>query len=482
VREDDLNKSERQLGAEAFKLLQRQETLFKKHHKVVADIHAAIIDFGNKLQTGRELYQFDNNGYSDWIHRSRLNTGHIYGGSNGQQELTAARTIAILCTVGLAEDDETAIAEKLDLTGCQRVRPTDIIKWARKRQPQLFPKIKGDKGKKKPADTGKADLFEPDEEIGPLGVGEEKATLSLRAENIQLRSTVASLIEKIARFREKLGYDTQTSPEGLDWVHKATTSIGLGRDERTYRIERKGRKNFQYLVTFDDDVTVTRPLGDVFDAVQEAHDSLAGAMAACEAHYVANPPEPLDKGEEEAEVEEGWKEFVKDSGLPVALDEDITPAKPGMITVPKTVEEMDKLKAAHDAKKRAAKEAQRPSGRSYMIRPIGGQRGYLVEYWIGDKMQVISAAEVSVESAKQIIGRHRAQQPADGRLVWESIMGENPVGYGQGKRRYNVTKMRGRFTVKVHDEDIDGQTLGVYNTLDEAKAAAQVDCAERGQS
>ena len=163
---DDLNKSEKQLGTETRKLMEQQEHLLDKHIKNIADIHAVIIKIGMKLQAGREKYQFDNVGFNGWIQFNRLDSGRIYGGSTGQQERTAAMTIARLHEEGYAENAE-AVPEKLDLAGCERVRPTDILKWARRQQPQLFPKIGKKPGKKKPAPKDKP-AFETDDEIPDL--------------------------------------------------------------------------------------------------------------------------------------------------------------------------------------------------------------------------------------------------------------------------------------------------------------------------
>jgi hypothetical protein len=143
---------------------------------------------GEKLQVGRELYQFDNNGFHDWIERSRLDQGRIFG---AQQERTAAMTIYRLTVHGYTEDEENAIPEKLDLSACKRARPTDIIKWARENQPHLFDDLRHKrprrKGDKKPAP--KDDEAAPDDGIPDLGgnaIGESQWVSDLKAENVRL--------------------------------------------------------------------------------------------------------------------------------------------------------------------------------------------------------------------------------------------------------------------------------------------------------
>jgi hypothetical protein len=201
-RGDNFAKSEKALGAEAYRIGRHAEKLLNKHDKIVTEVHADIIAFGLKLQTGRDLYEFDNTGYNDWIVRSRLDTIRI---GATQQERTACRTIARLHETGYVEDpdDENAIPLKLDLTECKRVRPTDIIKWARETQPLLFDDLRAKAlTPQQPKQSKSADL---EDEMPDLGGTPAKTAKEIAQAVINRPGISASEVEAIAH-------------ELLDWV------------------------------------------------------------------------------------------------------------------------------------------------------------------------------------------------------------------------------------------------------------------------
>lgn len=133
--------SEKTLAAEAYKLLRRYDRLDDKHNKVIAEIHEVILEFGRKLAVGQEMYGSGKE-FGRWIERRNLNTTKM--GEN-QQERTAAILIARLHDTGSEPSEEDlavgVVPCRLDLTHCKRTRPTDIMKWARKDQPQVFPHL-----------------------------------------------------------------------------------------------------------------------------------------------------------------------------------------------------------------------------------------------------------------------------------------------------------------------------------------------------
>jgi len=146
---DNFAKNEKVLAAEARSAINTAEKLFNKHDRMLPKIHAAIIRVGQKLQVGRDLYAFDNNGFAEWVERNKLDQGRVFGGERGRQERTAAMTMYRLSVIGEVIEDE-AIPRKLDLINCKRARPDDIIAWARKNQPHLFadPRARTRKGTK----------------------------------------------------------------------------------------------------------------------------------------------------------------------------------------------------------------------------------------------------------------------------------------------------------------------------------------------
>jgi hypothetical protein len=127
------------LGQEAFKLVRRYERLLDKHEKVLGEIHDCILEFGRKLQSGRDMYG-PGKEFGWWVERRHLNTGKL---CSTQQERTACMIIARLHDVGVDPRmiPEGAMPCRLDLTDCKRTLPTDIMKWARQKQPHLFPHL-----------------------------------------------------------------------------------------------------------------------------------------------------------------------------------------------------------------------------------------------------------------------------------------------------------------------------------------------------
>ena len=98
---DNVLKNEKVLGAEARDAIKAAERLFNKHDRLLEKIHAAIIKVGEKLQVGRDLYEYDNNGFAEWVTRNKLDRGRIF---RRQQERTAAMTLYKLTTFGYVVD------------------------------------------------------------------------------------------------------------------------------------------------------------------------------------------------------------------------------------------------------------------------------------------------------------------------------------------------------------------------------------------
>ena len=218
---DNIIKNEKVLGAEARHAVKDAEKLFDKHDRIIQQIHPAIIKVGEKLSVGRELYEYDNNGFNDWIVRNKLDQGRIFG---RQQERTAAMTIYRLAVHGEDTGEEGVVPLTLDLTNCKRARPTDIVDWARKDQPKLFEDLRrraAVKGAKKPApkdgdeseDEDTLDDAMPD--LGGGGVGNDPLIDELRAEIKLLRQRIVELEQENAGLRERLGMPLPAAPEVL---------------------------------------------------------------------------------------------------------------------------------------------------------------------------------------------------------------------------------------------------------------------------
>ena len=162
-------KETKAVGKAAYDIGRAAEKILVRMDGDIANVHKAIVEFGLKLQVGRDLYDFDDTGFNSWIIDNKLDTVRI---GETQQERHACRTIASLSTVGYIEDpeDENGAALKLDLLLCKRVRPTDIIKWAREKQPLLFDDLRG----KAVAKLTKSREDFPEDDIPDLG-GDEPA-------------------------------------------------------------------------------------------------------------------------------------------------------------------------------------------------------------------------------------------------------------------------------------------------------------------
>lgn len=184
---DNFDKSERELGKVGQDLIRKFEKL---HGKAVPQLQMIMIEFGRTLRQGRDLYFGDDIGFGDWVKRRHLDTGKI---GHSQQERTACMRLAELHDDGVIINDENGeIARKLDLTGCNNTTPTDVMKWVRKTQRHLLPHLKPIGEKKKPAPKDKGP-FEPDEEIGNLGIGNPQWVDDLKAENAKLKAANAAL-------------------------------------------------------------------------------------------------------------------------------------------------------------------------------------------------------------------------------------------------------------------------------------------------
>jgi uncharacterized protein (DUF2384 family) len=136
----NLAPNEVSIGAEARKLIQTYELQTSRLEKLTSNIHETILQFGRLLQTGRDMYQSPKE-FGGWIERRGLNTGRL---ASHQVERSACMNIARLYDVGVdvyADDTDSATRAKLDLSNCRMTTPSNILKWARKTQPSLFPHI-----------------------------------------------------------------------------------------------------------------------------------------------------------------------------------------------------------------------------------------------------------------------------------------------------------------------------------------------------
>jgi len=137
INQKKLAKEAKAIGRAAYDIGRAAERVLVRMDGDITTVHKAIVEFGLKLQIGRDLYDFDDTGFGGWVIDNKLDTVRI---GETEKERGAAMRIARLVTVGYIEDpeDENGAALKLDLLLCKRVRPTDIIKWAREKQPLLF--------------------------------------------------------------------------------------------------------------------------------------------------------------------------------------------------------------------------------------------------------------------------------------------------------------------------------------------------------
>ncbi len=118
----------------------------KRHDKLTGEIHQTIIQFGRLLQTGRDMYPSPKE-FGWWVDRHNLNTGRL---AHHQTERTACISIARLYDVGADVYAADGTRPTLTLTDCRMTTPTDVMKWARKTQPHLFPQIAGKERKHAP--------------------------------------------------------------------------------------------------------------------------------------------------------------------------------------------------------------------------------------------------------------------------------------------------------------------------------------------
>lgn len=140
---DNFERSEMQIAKGARDLIRRYDRLLDRHDKVLGEIHETIIAFGRLLLAAREMYGSGLE-LGRWVQRRRLDTSRI---SQHQTERTACMSIAQLHDTGPdydddEEDDGSRTPARLDLTDCKLTTPTNIMKWARKHQPHLFPHVR----------------------------------------------------------------------------------------------------------------------------------------------------------------------------------------------------------------------------------------------------------------------------------------------------------------------------------------------------
>lgn len=220
---DNFAKSEKALGREAYKIGRHAEKLLDKHDKIVTEVHKLIIEFGLKLQTGRDLYEFDDTGYNEWIVRSKLDTIRI---GATQQERTACRTIARLHETGYLEDPDAdnGAALKLNLTECKRVRPTDIIKWARGCQPLLFDDLRAKAMQPKKSKTPPL----PSDDVPDLvNGGPDKGAPELEG----LRSRMVAILRGLSK--DERMRDVERTMKALNLnIHDWVSTMTIGRTDR----------------------------------------------------------------------------------------------------------------------------------------------------------------------------------------------------------------------------------------------------------
>lgn len=202
-------------GAAALVAMKAVEKLLAAHEKALANIHMAIVEFGRTLQVGRDLHEFDNDGFARWVTENQLDTGRVFG---VRHERTAAMTIAELVLNGFAYEEENGgLPQFLDLVECYRARPTDIVSWAREKQPHLFQDLvlKKLKAKTKRQEKNEEDPL-PDDGVDDLGDekpgdttnAEEQPTWvnDLAAEVKNLRARIVELENDVLTDEEKTGW------------------------------------------------------------------------------------------------------------------------------------------------------------------------------------------------------------------------------------------------------------------------------------
>jgi hypothetical protein len=134
--------AQRTLGAEVKKLVRTYVKQIEKHHEQVAEIHQTILAIGRALSSAKALTR-NTKDFGAWCEANGMAEGRF----GSQQERTAAMLIAELHDTGVPPhglDGDDVPAEnwlKLDLSNCLRTAPTNIMAWARKAQPELFPHL-----------------------------------------------------------------------------------------------------------------------------------------------------------------------------------------------------------------------------------------------------------------------------------------------------------------------------------------------------
>jgi hypothetical protein len=115
--------------------------------KQIPVAHQGILAYGRVIREGRELYP-NNIEFSQWIARKKLNFGRFAG---DPVERSNCMKLADLVDVGVATED--GIVYRLDLTNCKITAPSNILKWARTNQPDMFPHLAKKKSATKPKDS-----------------------------------------------------------------------------------------------------------------------------------------------------------------------------------------------------------------------------------------------------------------------------------------------------------------------------------------
>jgi hypothetical protein len=202
-------------GAAALVAMKAVEKLLAAHEKALAGIHMAIVEFGRTLQVGRDLHDFDNDGFARWVAENQLDTGRVFG---VRHERTAAMTIAELVLNGFAMDEENGgLPQFLDLSECYRARPTDIVEWARRKQPHLFEDLvlKKAQAKQKRQEKNDEDPL-PEDDVSDLGSNTQ--TDSDDAEQPTWVNDLAAEVKNLRARIVELENDVLTDEEKTGWM------------------------------------------------------------------------------------------------------------------------------------------------------------------------------------------------------------------------------------------------------------------------
>jgi hypothetical protein len=198
---------------EAFAAMRYVEDLFDYHEALLPEIHQGILQFARKLKVGKDMFPFDNAGFGRWVQSAKLDSGRIFC---RPQERSDALRILDLVENGYAEcPEDGGVPRKLDLTECLRARPGDIIAWAKKDQPDLFP---AKPKKPKPETDGL-----PDDDIPDLGAkaDDEKPGDTTNSDEVGQPAWVNDLTAEVQRLRGRvteLENDALTDEEKAGWL------------------------------------------------------------------------------------------------------------------------------------------------------------------------------------------------------------------------------------------------------------------------